>query len=1575
MPDDLSGPSAAASPTGRAALAVAVEIAAARAVASGRDSAMARQFVTLFWSHVPDSELETRSAEALADAAMALWEFATDRVPGRPTIAVDVGRTPPVVRVVNDDMPFLVDSTIAALNGLGLTVRLLIHPIMAVHREAGRLVSLGDHPLAFKESMMHIEVDRLPSDRADEVRTRLAEVLSNVRAVVLDWPEMRGAALRLASGITSGAAPVPMAEASEASAFLHWLADDNFVFIGLRDYCFAGDEIDVVAGSGRGLLRDDNYRVLDGLRQIVRSSPEIQAFLHSPRLTTIAKSSRRSPVHRPALMDTIGIKTFDTDGRPSGIRLMAGLFTSESYTNSPRTIPILRHKVKRCVEWAGFPPGSHDARALQHILDALPRDDLFQSDERTLFELALGVLYLQQRQRVALFTLQDPFERGITCLVFVPRERYGADVQRRMAAILERAFDGRLDADEVRLDDSALARLRFLIATRPGQVRQPDRAALEQELTQASRTWRDRLEEALTAADGAALLTRYVGAFPAGYVETGSPGDAILDIAAAERCLAGEGLVTRLTAGAEAGTLHLRTIREAAPLPLSDILPVLEDFGLRVLGESPHELRPRDAAQPLWLQVFDLAWDGPELTLNDAAPRFAEAFGAAWAGTLESDGFNRLVLRAGLTARETTILRACCKVLRQAGSGFSQAYMEDTAAAHPVIARKLVELFAVSFDPAFAGDREAARDRLRADILAALDAVSVLDEDRILRSFLDLIWSALRTNHYRGGRSSLAIKFASRELDLIPKPKPWAEIYVYSPRAEGCHLRGGPVARGGIRWSDRKEDFRTEILGLMKAQMVKNAVIVPVGSKGGFVVKRPPAARDALMQEVVACYRTLISGLLDVTDTVRGDAVVPPPDVVRRDGDDPYLVVAADKGTATFSDIANGIAAEYGFWLGDAFASGGSVGYDHKVMGITARGAWEAVKRHFREMGRDIQTQPFTCVGVGDMSGDVFGNGMLLSRQTRLLAAFNHQHIFIDPNPDTAASFAERQRMFALPRSTWADYDRAVISAGGGVWERAAKSIPISPEARAALDIQAEHLPPAQLIQALLRAPADLLWFGGIGTYVKAASETNADAGDRANDALRVDAAMLRAKVVGEGANLALTQRGRVEYALAGGRLNTDAIDNSAGVSASDHEVNIKIAVNAFVDSGVLPADERAAFLGAMTDEVAELVLRDNVLQPLALSLDEADAPALLDRHVRLMRALERAGRLDRRIEFLPDEEALAERAAARRGLTRPELAVLLATAKMELDPALVASDLPDAPEMDQLLVAYFPPRMRTVSPRDLAAHRLRREIVATSIANEVVNRMGPGFVVDLAAASGRPSADVARAFLTVRDVLDLNSIWDAAEAAGDAARAPVIIRLLLAVRTLAERAARRLLQPGAPGVARLRAGVAALSAGLDRGDLLPADAAHGLAARAEAWRADGVPDALAERVARLDTLAAAVDIARVGNDAAAARAFLAAGETLGLDMLRGRAASVPAATQWQRQALETQVEELLDLQCAVAGRVTQAGVELDTWLAGRAGSWARLQETLTQVRAAPRPDLSMLVVASRQVRALLAAD
>ncbi|HKM64057.1 MAG TPA: NAD-glutamate dehydrogenase [Acidisphaera sp.] len=1573
MPDDLSGPSAAASPTGRAALAVAVEIAAARAAASGRDGAMAKQFVTLFWSHVPDSEVEKRSAEALADVAMALWEFATDRVPGRPTLAVDVGCTPPVVRVVNDDMPFLVDSTIAALNGLGLTVRQLIHPIVTVHREAARLVSLGDHPLAFRESMMHIELDRLPADRADKVAGRLAEVLSDVRAVVLDWPELRGAALRLAAGITSGAAPVPMAEAAEASAFLQWLADDNFVFLGLRDYCFAETEIDVVAGSGRGLLRDDNYRVLDGLREIVRSSPEIQAFLRSPRLTTIAKSSRRSPVHRPALMDTIGIKTFDTDGRPSGIRLIAGLFTSESYTSSPRTIPILRHKLKRCLEWAGFQPGSHDARALQHILDALPRDDLFQSDERALFDLALGVLYLQHRQRVALFTLQDPFERGITCLVFVPRERYGADVQRRMAAILERAFDGRLDADEVRLDDSALARVRFLIATRPGQVGQPDRAALEQELVQASRTWRDRLEEALIAAGGAALLSRYVEAFPAGYVETGSPGDAIDDIAAAERCLAGESLVTRLTMGAEPGTLHLRTIREAAPLPLSDILPVLEDFGLRVLGESPHELRPRDAAQPLWLQIFDLAWDGPELKLEGAAPRFAEAFGAAWAGTLESDGFNRLVLRAGLTARGATVLRACCKVLRQAGSGFSQAYMEDTAAAHPGIARNLVELFAVSFDPAFAGDREAARDRLREDILADFDAVSVLDEDRILHSFLDLIWSALRTNHYRAGRSNLAIKFASRELDLIPKPKPWVEVYVYSPRAEGCHLRGGRVARGGIRWSDRKEDFRTEILGLMKAQMVKNAVIVPVGSKGGFVVKRPPASRDALMQEVVACYRTLISGLLDLTDSVRGNTVVPPPDVVRRDGDDPYLVVAADKGTATFSDIANGIAAEYGFWLGDAFASGGSVGYDHKVMGITARGAWEAVKRHFREIGRDIQTQPFTCVGVGDMSGDVFGNGMLLSRQTRLLAAFNHQHIFIDPNPEAAASFGERQRMFALPRSTWADYDRDLISAGGGVWERAAKSIPISPEARAALDIQAEHLPPAQLIQTLLRAPVDLLWFGGIGTYVKAATETNADAGDRANDALRVDATTLQAKVVGEGANLALTQRGRIEYALAGGRLNTDAIDNSAGVSTSDHEVNIKIAVNAFVASGVLPADQRAAFLGAMTDEVAELVLRDNVLQPLALSLDEADAPALLDRHVRLMRALERAGRLDRRIEFLPDEEALAERAAARRGLTRPELAVLLATAKMELDPELVASDVPDAPEMEQRLVAYFPPHMRTVSPRDLAAHRLRREIVATSIANEVVNRMGPGFVVDLAAASGRPSVDAARAFLVVRDALDLVSIWDAAEAADDAARAPVMIRLLLAVRTLAERAMRRLLQPGAPDVARLREGVAVLSAGLDRGDLLPLEAARALAVRVEAWRADGVPDALAQRVARLDTLAAAVDIARVGNDAAGARAFLGAGETLGLDMLRARAASVPAATRWQRGALETEVEELLDLQCAVATRVTQAASDLGTWMAGRADAWARLQETLTQVRAAPRPDLAMLVVASRQVRALLA--
>ncbi|MBV9521752.1 MAG: NAD-glutamate dehydrogenase, partial [Alphaproteobacteria bacterium] len=1048
---------------------------------------------------------------------------------------------------------------------------------------------------------------------------------------------------------------------------------------------------------------------------------------------------------------------------------------------------------------------------------------------------------------------------------------------------------------------------------------------------------------------------------------------------------------------AQSGGLGFKIYHAGSPVALSDVLPMLENMGLKVIGEVPHEIAVGGAAGAAWIQDFSLvprAGGAGAESVEAARPRFEDAFLQIWTGGVENDGFNRLVLAAGLDWRQVVILRLYSKYLRQAGSTFSQAYIEDALARHPAIAAHLVALFECRFDPRAGKDRDAREAVIIGSIEQALEGVTNLDEDRILRSFLLLVEKTLRTNHYQRGvdgaaKPYLSVKLASQEIDLLPLPRPLVEIFVYSPRVEAIHLRGGKVARGGIRWSDRREDFRTEILGLMKAQMVKNAVIVPVGSKGGFVVKRPPppgAPREAAQDEAIACYKILMRGLLDLTDNFVGSAVVPPPDVVRRDGDDPYLVVAADKGTATFSDIANGVAGEYGFWLGDAFASGGSAGYDHKGMGITARGAWELVKRHFRELGADIQSAPFTVIGVGDMSGDVFGNGMLLSAQTKLLGAFNHQHIFIDPDPDPKASLAERQRLFALPRSSWSDYAPALIGKGGGVFERSAKSIALSPEIKALFAIAAERVTPAELIRAMLRAPVDLLWFGGIGTYVKAHDESNADVGDRANDALRIDGRDVAARVVGEGANLGVTQRGRIEYALKGGRINTDAIDNSAGVDTSDHEVNVKIALGAAAAAGTIDRAARDRELAAVTDEVARLVLRDNYLQGQALSLAEKRGVELLDQQIRLMRGLERAGKLSRAIEFLPDDETLAARAAARTGLTRPELAILMAYAKMTLDAELLPSSLPDDPELTADLLRYFPaPLVERYRPA-IEAHRLRREIIATHVANSLVNRAGITFANEMKERSGRSAGDVAHAYAITREIFDLRALWRAIEALDNAVPAALQYDMLLAIGGLVERATLWLLRSGleldlrartaqfAPGTAIIGERLALL---------LPTEEAAALEARAAAFLARGAPEALARRVARLDHLVCAVDIIRLAEAgkrdiAEVARAYFAVGARFALGLLREAAASLRPETAWQKMAVAALVEDFFQHQSELTGKALGGGKAapakaIPAWLQRHAAEIAPVETLVQEIVTAPARDLAMLTVANRQLRALAA--
>ena len=1589
-----------------------------------------QRFARQFYSHVPPEDLQVRDLDDLYGAALSLWHFLQEReiaapASGRAKLRIFTPRIDEqgwrsggtVIEIVNDDMPFLVDSVTTALNGLGIAAHLVIHPILQITRDdAGKLTGIAEGAapgVVMRESAMHIEIgEQTDPQRLDEITNILTGVLADVRAAVADWQAMRAQLQDVRHTLHD--APIDAVDAGEAASFLAWLGDDNFTFLGYREYRFGGlapgDDapdaqnrgeapgLDIVHDRGLGILRDMDYQIFDGLRRFHSLPPEIQAMLLRPEALLITKSNRHSTVHRPARMDAIGVRIFGADGAVVGGHLFVGLFTSAAYGRRPLTIPMIRRKVNRVLERAGFPHQSHDGKALLHILDSLPRDELFQMSDDELYDMAVGILNLQERQRVALFARRDAFGRAVSCFVYVPRERYSSELRQRFARILEAAFNGSVTNYFTQLDESVLARVHFIIEISPGAAVETDIAQVERRLAEAARGWQDRLLAAAIEIDGEAaglaLIRDYADAFPTSYRERFSAASAIYDAARSEEIRAGAAFAVTLYQPSEAENdeLRFKIYQAERPAALSDVLPMLENLGFKVISEEPYEIKPAGGAKPIFLQDFRLFSRVGAVDVARGRARFEAAFARLWSDEMENDGFNRLVLGAGLDWRQVTVLRAYAKIIRHAGSAFSQAYMEDTFTRHPVITRGLVRLFERRFAPN--STEEANADQIAAEIERALDTVTNLDEDRILRSFLDLIQKTLRTNYFQrspiesgragGPKPYLAIKLHSGAIDLLPLPRPLYEIYVYSPRMEGVHLRGGKVARGGIRWSDRKEDFRTEILGLMKAQMVKNAVIVPVGSKGGFVVKRPPqagATRDALMAEVVECYKTLIRGLLDLTDNIVLGKIAPPADVVRHDDDDPYLVVAADKGTATFSDIANEVAAEYGYWLGDAFASGGSAGYDHKALGITARGAWETVKRHFRELGRDIQSADFTVVGVGDMSGDVFGNGMLCSEHIKLIGAFDHRHIFLDPDPDPAASFAERQRLFNLPRSSWADYDPKLISKGGGVYERGLKSVPLSPEMRQRLGIEAPRPTPAEIVQALLRAEVDLLWFGGIGTYVKSSAESQADAGDRTNDALRVNASQLRAHVVGEGANLAVTQRGRIEYALQGGRINTDAIDNSAGVDTSDHEVNLKILLDAVVEAGDLTVKQRNQIIQELSADVAALVLRDNYDQGLALSLAEAQAEARLDAQARFMRGLEKSGKLDRAVEYLPDDESLTRRAAAHKGLTRPELAVLMAYAKTTLAHDLVHTDLPDDSQLKTDLVAYFPRKLMPRFEPAIGSHRLRREIVATVAANELVNRCGITFVADMQERTGRGIGDIARAYAIIRAVYDLESLWAAVNALDNKVAAQVQTDMLQGANGVAERAVAWFLRADFPldieaRIAEFRPGVAALAEHL--ATIIPPEQNAELAKRIVVWQERAVPASLAERVAGLDFLASAVDIVRLSPGssleiAELGRRFFAVGARFRLDLLRRAARQLRAETPWQRLAVAATVEDFYAHQAALTATATRlAAPDFESWLA--AHDTIHLETVIDEILQAPQPDIAMLTVADRLFRRLISA-
>ncbi|MGE3479265.1 MAG: NAD-glutamate dehydrogenase [Dongiaceae bacterium] len=1575
------------------------------------DQEMIRRFAEGFYANVPLEDLNHRQPDYLAAAVLDFLDFVQAREPAHTAIKI----LPPdesrpwqeghsYIYVLNTDMPFLVDTATMTLNRHHILLEAMAHPMALVKRDqGGRLQSLdavGDRPDQpqhrengfVRESYMMMRLKTaIDQEMAKTLAADMQGAMDDVASAVADFTAMRQKLAEVIQSTGQNATGYNDESIFEAQNFLRWLDQDHFVFLGYRAYVYAEDEKPKhVANSGLGILRSSQRRVFGNLRDLTAASPEIQAFLEEGTLIAIRKSHSRSLVHRPAYMDVISIKIFDAAGKAAGEHRFIGLFTSQAYNRGVRDIPWVRQKLERVLEKADFVRNSHNAKALVDIVNNYPRDELLQMEDGELYRLALGILLLKERQRTALFVRPDKFNRYISALVFTPRDSFSTTLREKFAQILEKRFHGKVANHTMQVGETPLARLHYMIELEAGQVPSYDVKVIEAELAQAARGWGDALANAGQGLIDGAVLNRYANAFPAAYQNIYTTSDAIGDIQKIESLAADAGALAVQLYTAE-NFYGVRLYQRDKQIPLSDILPMLENLGLRVIDEFSFAISPPGGE--VWLHDFTFERsDGGAIDVPLVKERFENALLAVWHEESEDDGFNRLVMLAGLTAREAAICRAYSKYLQQTGFSIRESAIEYILAKHAPITRLLVDLFLTSFDPAQKPD-DAKTMRLCKEIEEKLSSISNADEDRTLRRYLNLIKATLRSNYFQVGadgkpKSYLSFKFDSRKVEALPEPKPFVEIFVYAPTVEAIHLRGGKVARGGIRWSDRRDDFRTEVLGLLKAQTVKNTVIVPVGSKGGFVVKNLPPHGDRAETDkaVKAAYRIMMCGLLDITDNIIDGKITPPANVVRKDDADPYLVVAADKGTAKFSDIANGIAGEYNFWLGDAFASGGSAGYDHKGMAITAKGAWEAVHRHFREMGLDYRTQAFTCVGVGDMSGDVFGNGMLLDKNLRLIAAFDHRHIFIDPNPDLKTAYAERERLFNLPVSSWADYAEDKISKGGGVYSRQAKIIKLSKEAQAALDTGKEELTPPELMQEILKAPVDLLWLGGIGTYIKSAAENNAEVGDRANDLARVNADNLRCKVVGEGANLGFTQRARIDYAALGGRINTDAIDNSAGVDTSDHEVNIKILLQPLMQDGKLPKPARDELLRAMTGEVASLVLRDNYLQTLALSVAQSINADYLEDYGALMRHLEKQLKLNRVLEFLPKDGELAERARQGRGLTRPELAVIMAYAKMGLKDDLQKSTVPDEGYLFKDLLAYFPAPLQQKYAGDIAKHQLRREIIVTSLTNDLINRVGSTFCLTLAQRTGANFATIARAYAITRAIFGLPATYAAIEALDHQVDSATQTKSLRALSKMVERAtqwfATHLLRDSsieqavahyAPGIAEIRKNMLAL---------IPENDKALFERKIGEYKKKGVPAELAATIvlARLSgglppIIDAAIEAKQPPTDAA--RLYFAIGERFGLDWMRRQANQRPAGV-WEERALSSLTEDLLSIQTELTKMLLKE--EGKDGLLDRLNRWCKtnqstvsaidalIQELQTMAHLTP----AQLTVASRQVRRLL---
>lgn len=1578
------------------------------------------EFFDRFFANASVDDLDAMGPVAVAKVACDHWDYMKERTPEAPVVKVYTKEPAPgdtvlprtAIDIVNDDMAFLIDSVAAEISRYNRLIDVLIHPVIYFSKKDKKktpvLADKGDTD-SFGESHIHIELHTaMPAATARKLERDLLLVLRDVRLATRDWLLMRDRLLDCQDHIRMLPERYDAEEKEEFLQFLEYLHQDNFTLLGYCEYNYreqAGKPVaQKVKESGLGLLGDGieppaitrpDLGMADDLQKTRRKLPPL----------FISKLNKKSTVHRSVPFDAIAVKKYDKNGKATGECLFVGLFTSVTYSRSIEDIPFLRLKARRAMEMSGFKERSHNYKALRHILEKYPRDELFQIDIYDLLDKTISILRLQERHRIALYMRDDPFGRYVSCLIYIPRDRYDTGLRLKIQNILEQELDGTCSSFDTSIDDSPLARVVCTILIPPDRPCRYDAAQIEILLQEAGQTWDEKLADTLHRMrfDDSVILPmiqKYGTAFPESYCNRYEGKNAVYDIDKIEDVLSSGVMAIDLfqTYECDQACMRLKLYHPDRPVTLSAILPMLENMGMRVLSEIPFEIKPNGGHKIVWIHDFqvDLGEKYNDVDMDEVKHVFEEALGHVWYGEMENDGLNRMILRAGLNWREITILRAYVRYLRQTGYAFGARFIEVALSNHAGISKRIVEFFDLLHNPARQDSKSqnhvpACRRAIEKD----METVPSLDEDRILRSITAIVEATLRTNFYQkdkhgNDKSYLSLKFDSRKIADLPEPKPFREIFVYAPYVEGVHLRGDRIARGGLRWSDRHGDFRTEVLGLMKAQQVKNSLIIPMGAKGGFVVKRPPAGegKEAFIANGIACYKDFIRGLLDITDNRKGNRIVPPKDVVRRDGDDPYLVVAADKGTATFSDIANGLSEEYGFWLGDAFASGGSAGYDHKKMGITARGAWESVKRHFRELGHDIQSEDFDVTGVGDMGGDVFGNGMLLSRHIRLVGAFNHLHIFCDPDPDPAVSFKERERLFKGVKG-WDEYNTKKLSKGGRVFSRSDKSLTLTPEIRKRFNIREKTVSPPVLIRAMLKAQTDLLWFGGIGTYVKATEESNGDVGDKANDSLRVNAAELRARVIGEGANLAITQLGRIEFANRGHRINADFIDNSGGVDSSDHEVNIKILLTDVMERkqyGMTLA-KRNKLLESMTEEVAALVLQNNYQQTQAISLMELDAPENLSSHDKFIQDLEKYQGLDRALEGLPDEDVIQKRRGAGKGLNRPELATVQAYAKIILTQDLLDTNIPDQPELQDKLVNYFPSKLRGKYKDEIAGHRLRREIIATKLAVNIINRMGPVFVRRNIVKTGMDCADVVRAFMVVQDIFGLGDLWDRVEALDNKVPAAVQLKALREIGHMIEREVYWMLtRPGVrPDItgdlALLKKGVAQLYRNIE--NVVTDDHAKRIKKRTASYVKDGIPEDLAAHLALIPVMSVAFDIVRMGKDykkdiTLAAQIYFTLGSRFHFDWLRAQARAMNTDDRWSSEAIGGLIEQFDSCQAGLtvrilndlsAGALKKSDDVVALWLEDHRNLLEKIEDLIADMRRRTMVDLSMLVIAEQRLR------